>query len=176
MADDFQLWQGTNITPYYVVMDSNPPYSPVDLTTVIAATWIATPLFTSGYPIIKHLADVSYPLYVGTDPEYSGGGTPISNCVFVPLQPSDCGSATSVGQYNHELRITIGARQLIIYPAINTKGTFSIFASSSWNPTATPPAPRLSGEEPWLSNEEPKARIRVRTPSNELWDDINENK
>jgi hypothetical protein len=147
--DDFTIYQGVDITPY-VAVTSNGQASgtPIDLSGWTAATWVAYNLPLTGssqLPLItKHEADMS----VGIDPQVTP--TPvIENCIFIPLSNQDLGSVEAIGQFRHELRITLGGKNYVVYPLVGVAATFTIDQSISWNVEGTPPAPRfvkLGGE------------------------------
>ena len=161
MTDDFEMYQGTNVTPYFVVIDAV-TNDPIDLSSWTAATWIAATISggTIVPVIIKHKEDMS----VGVDPE----GGAVENCVFVPILPDDTNIMADVGQFRHELRITLAEQgQVVVYPLVGSVATFSIIQSLTWNATSNPPAPRLERlgvvehkSEPEPAPEEPEETLK----------------
>lgn len=148
MADDFTFYQGDDKIPYFVIMDGN---DPVDLSGWSAATWVASPM-TSTTPIItKHKSDMT----LAVDPD--DADATVKNCIFVPIVPEDTQDMVDVGQFRHELRITLGGYEVVLYPAVGTTATFSVVASLTWDPTENPPAPRLV-RMPWTPP------VRIETP------------
>ena len=149
MADDFTIYQGVDITLYVAVTSNGlADGTPIDVSGWTAATWVAynLPLTSSSQlPLIpKHKTDMS----VGIDPQVTP--TPSTeNCIFIPLTNQDLGSVSAIGQFRHELRITLGGKNYVVYPLVNVVATFTIDQSISWNVGETPPAPRfvkLGGE------------------------------
>ena len=148
MTDDWEMYQGEDRYPYYVVMDGATPPETVDLDAPFApwtaATWTATPVDGGGPAILKHMDDILPAVPVGS-PVLTIGVDPITptvkNCVFVHLAPTDTG--TLMGQFYHELRITINDEQVVVYPPVSTKATFTVVESDTWDMSTDPPTPRL---------------------------------
>ena len=135
MTNDFTIYQGVDVTPYFVVNDDTG--APVDLSAWSAATWVADPIATTVPIILKHQGDMT----LGVDPDVDGAT--VQNCIYVPILAGDTGTAADVQQYRHELRITLSDKQIVVYPSVGTTATFLVIASLTWDPTATPsPAPR----------------------------------
>ena len=168
MTDDFTIYQGVDIIPYIVVTSDGTEFGdPVALDTWTAATWAA---FLAPYTgptqtpaILKHKANMT----IGPDPLVSPP-LAINNCIFTPLSSQDVGASAEIGQFRYECRITLGVKQYVIYPAVGLQATFSIDASLTWNPLATPsPAPRLVRLE-GLPRVEPPVSATKEEISNEL--------
>jgi hypothetical protein len=142
MADDFTVYQGTDVTPYVsVTSDGTTTGTPIDLSNWSAATWVAfsLPLTEAQTPsITKHKADMT----VGIDPLFDPPSE-TQNSIFFPLTNQDLGADGIFGQYRHELRITLNSKQYVVYPLVGIAATFMVDESLSWNATTDPPAPRL---------------------------------
>lgn len=135
MTDDFTIYQGVDVTPYFVVNDDTG--NPVDLSAWSAATWVADSIDSTTPVIIKH-KDTGMTL--GVDPE---GDSAVENCIFVSILAADTGVAADVQQYRHELRITLGSKQIVVYPPVETTATFLVLTSLTWDSdTANPRVPR----------------------------------
>ena len=148
---DFEFYQGDNVIPYFVITDESD--APVDLTAVTAATWVESS--SSGTPvIIKHLDG----MMIGVDAEVEGAT--VENCLYVYIDPDDTGTMADVGTFEHELRITISGMEAVVYPPVGATATFTVVRSLTWNPTATPPAPRLVEEPKEEPKEEPAHMLR----------------
>ena len=107
------------------------------MTSVTAATWVATPVGDTLPFITKHWTD----MYTGPDPEVVPSAQ--DNCIYIPIAPLDTGgSAEGVGQFEHELRITLNGQQSVVYPAPGMIATFSVTPSLTWELTPSP-QPRL---------------------------------
>jgi len=142
MADDFTIYQGVDITPYVAVTSNGLANgTPIDVSGWTAATWVAfsMPLTSSSQlPLItKHKTDMS----VGIDPQVTPTPT-TENSIFIPLSNQDLGSVGAIGQFRHELRITLGGKNYVVYPLVGVPATFTIDQSLSWTTSTTPPAPR----------------------------------
>ena len=158
MTDDWEMYQGEDRYPYYVVKDASASPVPVDLTAWTAATWTATPISGGSPAILKHKVDTLPAVPIGS-PVLTIGVDPItptvSNCVFVHIADDDTGTLAGIGQFYHELRITLNGEQVVVYPPVGTKATFTVVESDTWNPSVIPPAPRLSrvdstpNSDPW---------------------------
>ena len=136
MTDDFTIYQGVDVTPYFVVNDDTG--NPVDLSAWSAATWVADPISNTTPTITKHKSDMT----LGVDPEVDGAT--VENCIFVPIAAGDTGTAVDAQQYEHELRITLNSKQIVVYPPVDTTATFLVLTSLTWDPDASPsPAPRV---------------------------------
>ena len=136
MTDDFTIYQGVDVTPYFVVNDDTG--APVDLSAWGAATWVADPISSTTPIILKHKADMT----LGVDPDIEGAT--VENCIFVPILAADTGTAADVQQYRHELRITLNSKQIVVYPEVGTTATFLVTASLTWDPAGSPsPKPRV---------------------------------
>jgi hypothetical protein len=130
MTDDFTIYQGVDVTPYFVVNDNTG--NPVDLAAWSAATWVADPMDSTNPVIIKHQAAMT----LGTDPEDTSD---VENCIFVPILAADTGVAADVQQYRHELRITLDSKQIVVYPPTGTTATFLVLTSLTWDSEAANP-------------------------------------
>ena len=139
MADDFEVYQGDDIIPYFAVVDENG--DPIDLSVWTAATWVATPASTTTPTIKKHKSDMT----LDVDP--TNPSAMVDNCIFVPLTSADTGGSSDVGQFRHELRITYNSLQVVVYPPIGTTATFTIVPSLTWDSGAPTPAPRIPVED-----------------------------
>ena len=137
---DFEIYQGEDAIPYFVINDSTG--APVDVSGISAATWVADPPSSTTPTIIKHLADMT----TGVDPTLVGAT--VHNCIFIPILAADTGTTDDTGVFTHELRITLGGLQTVVYPAVGVTATFTVVPSLTWNPGTSPPAPRLEHEEP----------------------------
>jgi hypothetical protein len=139
--DDFTVYQGTDVTPYVsVTSDGTATGTPIDVSAWTAATWVAfsLPLTEEQMPsITKHKVDMT----VGIDPLLDPPSE-IQNSIFFPLTNQDLGSVDLLGQYRHELRITLNSKQYVVYPLVGIAATFMIDQSISWTTSTTPPAPR----------------------------------
>ncbi len=153
MTDDFTMYQGDDEFPYFAITDTED--NPIDLSSWTAATWVAVPVGSTTPAITKHQSDMT----LGVDP--TNQSATVENCIFVHILPSDTGTTSGVGQFDHELRITIGGSQVVVYPTVGTRATFSVIASLSWNPGATPPAPRIEATKA----EPPRVDTRKKAPS-----------
>ena len=137
---DFEFYQGDDVIPYYVITDTEG--NPVDVTGMVAATWVATPMSSSTPILTKHLEG----MIIDYDPTVPGAS--IKNCIFIHLSPNDLGNAGEIGTFKHELRITLNEMQSVVYPPVGTTATFAIVPSLTWDTGVTPPAPRIIEEEP----------------------------
>lgn len=136
MTDDFNMYQGDDVTIYFCITDKSG--DPEDVSAISAATWVAVPMDTETPTMTKH-RDV---MTIGVDPELQGAT--VQNCIFVPITSEDTGNTESVGQFRHEIRITLNDLQSVVYPEIGNTATFSVVPSLTWNAGTTPPAPRIT--------------------------------
>lgn len=188
MTDDFDLYQGTDLIPYIVITDGSG--NPVDLTPGrgfeggwSAATWTAKNVLTGTLTNVKHKSDTqsgstiaSLPagspyLTIGIDPTITPTPT-IQNCVFIYLNDADTGALTIPEgkslQFWHELSITTTspAYRYVVYPALGTKATFSVYQSDTWNPiTEAPRLERIDATVPLekARQEMPPVKIKITT-------------
>ena len=156
MADDFDMYQGDDVTIYFCVKDAPVAGNPVDISSITDATWVATPAGTTTPTITKHRSDMT----IGVDPDEPGAT--IQNCIFVPIGHGDTGETSDVGQFRHEIRITLNDLQSVIYPRVRETATFSVVESLTWNATANPPAPRITRVESVLEQDPKRMRRDAR--------------
>ena len=89
MTDDFEIYQGEDAIPYFVIKDSTG--TPVDVSAWSAATWVADPLTGTTPTILKHKANMT----LTVDPTVNGAT--VYNCINVPILAADTGTATGTG-------------------------------------------------------------------------------